>query len=932
MANSVLQEVLRRLKYRLLVVHGISGLGWGLVSAIGLLFVGAWADLVFDLAPGLRVATNCLAAVALGGLALGMLYFAFRLARPALLARRLDNAAGTRGEILSGVDLLAEQAEPASLTGGLAQMAVQRAASLAGGISSSVAIPSRPVRWSFGSLLGLAAMAALLLLFVPNLAQTEWRRFSDPFGDHPPFSRVRFHVEPGNAKVVFSKGLDIKVTASGETVDRVDLYIETLAAEVDRSSKPETLPMFPEADGQWRASVANITQPMRYYVGAAGARSPRFKIEVITVPKLEDVQFQITPPSYTGHPPYRGTLPKGGIAGLAGTEVKVTARSNRPLSGGSLVIDPGQRTVKLAPLAPSSQEAAGSFRIERDGKLQLHVIDTEGQQSVDLFTAPITVLPDERPFVRLMQPREVSFATPDVTLPVVIAAEDDYGLSKAQVFRNLNDSRFLPADVEIARPPPTRWSGMVRLPLSTYGLKPGDAIKVFARVEDNDPHGAKGAESAIAIVKIISQDDFDRMVQTQKGMELILSKYQQARRRIEKMADELEKLKKELEGLSKDSSLAEEKQKELQRLTKRLREESQALRDQAKQKLPYDLDKELNADLKKMADALEQAAEQAEQLAGEPGLKTGDAAARLADIQKQLQKKREEFEQQAMQPIDHLAAVYPLMEDQARFMELYQRQRSLAERMSALKGHDREDNPELKGRMRDLESEQQHVRDELHKLLDDIESHVAKLPDDKRLDQLRDTATEFTEAVRACGASEAMSEATGALAEFAGTKAQAEALQAADLLEKFISRCKGMQNAGNQAGGMCLKFRPGMSECMSKTISQLLAGAGMKPGSSPGMGTGNGGGYSTTRSTMDNVGLYGNLPVPGDASGSGSDRNNQSAGAAGTLPGAGENGDPTAVQAAGHNNASGNAEARVPSQYRRRVGAYFQRIADESGK
>ena len=32
------------------------------------------------------------------------------------------------------------------------------------------------------------------------------------------------------------------------------------------------------------------------------------------------------------------------------------------------------------------------------------------------------------------------------------------------------------------------------------------------------------------------------------------------------------------------------------------------------------------------------------------------------------------------------------------------------------------------------------------------------------------------------------------------------------------------------------------------------------------------------------------------------------------------------------NDAAGKGEAHVPSQYRRRVGAYFQRIADESGQ
>ena len=59
-------------------------------------------------------------------------------------------------------------------------------------------------------------------------------------------------------------------------------------------------------------------------------------------------------------------------------------------------------------------------------------------------------------------------------------------------------------------------------------------------------------------------------------------------------------------------------------------------------------------------------------------------------------------------------------------------QKDLAERLASLKGRDGEDSPLLKGRMRDLEVQQQEIREALGQLLDDIETHVAKLPDDRR--------------------------------------------------------------------------------------------------------------------------------------------------------------------------------------------------------
>ena len=104
-------------------------------------------------------------------------------------------------------------------------------------------------------------------------------------------------------------------------------------------------------------------------------------------------------------------------------------------------------------------------------------------------------------------------------LPVVLAAEDDYGISRIELFRSLNDSRPLPVNVPVKTPPPTRWSTTTYLPLSSYGLEPGDEIKLFAHVEDNDPAGAKGAESPVAVIRIISQGEFERMVRARQGLE-----------------------------------------------------------------------------------------------------------------------------------------------------------------------------------------------------------------------------------------------------------------------------------------------------------------------------------------------------------------------------------------------------------------------------
>ena len=69
--------------------------------------------------------------------------------------------------------------------------------------------------------------------------------------------------------------------------------------------------------------------------------------------------------------------------------------------------------------------------------------------------------------------------------------------SKLEIYRNLNDSRFRADALVVPMPLRHAIPGSMVLPLAGLGLIPTDAIKLFARTEDNDPAGPKGAESSV---------------------------------------------------------------------------------------------------------------------------------------------------------------------------------------------------------------------------------------------------------------------------------------------------------------------------------------------------------------------------------------------------------------------------------------------------
>ncbi|MBN1908736.1 MAG: hypothetical protein JW818_03270 [Pirellulales bacterium] len=934
MKNASLRMLFGRVRRRLVLLGTGRAVAWGAVGAVVLLLAGVWLDLLWDLPAAGRIAT-LLVAVGLGVGLMGVLVGLTLLAgqnRP--VARRLDRTGQTGGAILTGWELedYRNDGPHAELSHGMAAIAVDRAATLAAGVNVAAAVPARPLGRSMGTLAGLLLGVVVLALCLPDVARTQWNRFAHPTDDVVPYSPTTFLVTPGDKEVRYGDSLEIEAAVEGPAVEQAELVLE------DTSGRSEALPMFPTAQGSWRAVLAKVTAETVYHVRSYGARSERYRITVITVPQIEKVRVRVTPPAYTRGRADEGSVPADGLAGLPGTVVEIWARSNRPLSGGTITLTPAAKTngngavaappvdVPMTPVADGDSEVVGRFEITADGTFSVRVQDVNEQWSQESFTGTVSLLADHRPLVRILKPEPMSMATPNVILPVEISAEDDYGLSRVQLYRSLNDSRPMPADVPMPSTAPRRFGEQVLLPLRDYGLQPGDVIKLFARVEDNDPAGAKGAESSVVTVQIISQEEFERMLQLREGLEVLMSKYREGQRRLEGLKKKTEELQEKLRKQSPDSKASKETKEELRRMARRLRRESEALRKLADYKLDVDLDKKLGLQVEKVASMTDEMAEELEKLLKQKDLLNKNASDKIKEMAKRMGAQKDEYEKQAMMPLEHLEAVFPLLVDKSRFEVLVLRQRDLAERLAALKGKDNQDNPALKARMRDLEEEQRELRQELESLLDDIEEHVKRLPDDEMFDKLRDTASKYAKDLRKEGADEVMNEAEMALAGFQGTKAHEKAKEAADILDKFVKKgnCQGM----GDCAGMCLSFQPTLGQCMGQSLQQLLAAMGFNPGSGMGSGMGMGmGGFSARRG----YGLYGGLPGMGHMpfamrQGRGPDSRRP-----GQFRGAGASADDTnLIEAPGVDGAAGASHAIIPPRFWRRVGQYHQRVAEET--
>ena len=937
-----LRDRLSELRRMRLFVGSISGLFKGGLAFIATLLAWVWMDLVLDLSSSLR-ATGWVAAFSM------MLFCVWRIyrgtakaSREDQLAQQLDDAAGTGGQIRSGLDLAAgdrsgHSPTQQSLSAELAEMAVKKATMLAHSVPENDVAPMDPALKAAFAAIGAVVALIIAGLIAPRMALTELKRFFNPWGDVPAYSQYTFDINTAGDTVLYGGDFEISANVSGPNVEQLQLVLIPPAPE--RKEKAEdaepidVLPMFPDPSGKWHATVAAITEDFDFFLKLRRARSETKSVNVITVPSIEDVQVEVAAPLYTGISVYRGNVPSNGIEGLPGTEVTLKIRSNRPLSGGRLnYITESDQEVELQ-LTEDPQVVAGSFEITEEGRVEFEVIDEDGQASTEFRTIPIHRLTDQSPLVRMTQPKAVSFATPSAIVPVAVAAEDDYGLRRCQLFRSLNHSRFLPTDLEL----PTGLTRMAQvgtvLPLAKYKLQPGDEIRLFARVEDNDPNGpnapiGKGAESRIVSLRIISQEDFDRVQVQKAGLKTMMNRYQQAQRRLESLADKMQQLHDKLKEAPEGSELAKELREEMQQLAKDMQKEAEAIRKLGEKPLPLELDQQLSPELKKMAERLQEMSQQMQETASKPGTTSKEALEQMQQQLDAMKKEQGRHRKEAMEPMEHLARVLPLKQAESEFVQLVQRQRQLADRLQSLREASPDSNSETRARVRELEEEQHRVREQLADLLDRIEENANNLPDAPELEELKQTAQEFAKAVRSCGAQGEMANAEGALTDFDGKQGHSHADRAAELLEQLVGQCNGMGGACKN----CLpKFSPSLGQCLSNTLEQLAPG--FKPGSGRGgvgMGMAGEGGNSSQMSTANNVGMYGGDPMFDPANTTMGESESDNVGGMFTDPlasgqGTGEGGFNTQQT----NPAFGGGNWGVPIQYRRQAGRYLQQLAEE---
>ena len=229
---------------------------------------------------------------------------------------------------------------------------------------------------------------------------------------------LALRVAPGDVRIRAGESVHVVATLSGD-----DLVTPML--RLGRDGEWHETPMERTSSG-FAFTVDRVEQDFRYAVIAAGASSREYGVTVMRPPRVERIDLGYEFPPALGMPP-REEQDGGDIYGPAGTRVRVTVHTDKPVREAALALTGRDRIA----LSNRGDVLQGELTITEDGSYRVALADADGLTNPGDTEYFIRTLQDRPPDVRIIRPASDRQVSPLEEVSIVARAEDDFGVAVA---------------------------------------------------------------------------------------------------------------------------------------------------------------------------------------------------------------------------------------------------------------------------------------------------------------------------------------------------------------------------------------------------------------------------------------------------------------------------------------------------------------------
>lgn len=432
-------QLVRRTRALLRSSWLIAGVALTLGLATGSLVVVTGLDLLWPLAPGLRLTGLLLIVLPTAWVfVMGVLRPMCRRLTPGGVARRIEShLPGIHNRLVSCIDL-SSAGQGGRPSAAFYRRLVREAIDRSAGFRPRQVVDFGSLRRSaLFAIAGLTALGLVMLLFSDRLP-TAIARITYPFADIPPASGVDYTVAPGDARVLRDE--DILFTAQVTRGEPKSLRLEMRSEAGDKTIWRDLDSL---NDGRWTATIrgldAGFENAFTYRVHGGGTWSKAYRIAVVDRPVIALVRTVLHYPDYMAleaRPSPAGTLD---VAGPTDSQVEVIVESEGNVAQGAIQLCQWRTSGKGRELVVTASvpmhEAgpnlwSGRFPLRGDGLYRVELRNELNYPNKTMHEAKYHALPDLPPQVTLERPgADVVLSTPE-RIPLLVHVADDYGLDR----------------------------------------------------------------------------------------------------------------------------------------------------------------------------------------------------------------------------------------------------------------------------------------------------------------------------------------------------------------------------------------------------------------------------------------------------------------------------------------------------------------------
>jgi hypothetical protein len=347
---------------------------------------------------------------------------------------------------------------------------------------------------------GYVLLAAVALFCLYKVASPKdpltsvWRTLAPWSGMAAP-TRVQIdHVEPGTINAFQEEVLPVSAIVRGiDDDERVSLFYSTLDGRVSQREFKMHV-----AEGGFRhrfevqlpGDADGLQQSIDYYITAGDARSPVYRVNVLTAPSITVDQVEYAYPAYTRLSSRQDTN-LGDLKAIDGTRVTIRARANCILQSAHVDFDTdGSRDLAMK---IDGQVATATFTLslDKNGRAEhdsyaLRMVSDEDKFNENPIRYMIDVVSDEKPRVELVEPTQAAVDVPlNGAAGITVRAEDpDFALDRVQLAFEQND-KPLREQVMLNERHEGPFAGAFVFKPQAWDLEVGDEVDYFAEAADN---------------------------------------------------------------------------------------------------------------------------------------------------------------------------------------------------------------------------------------------------------------------------------------------------------------------------------------------------------------------------------------------------------------------------------------------------------------